>query len=249
MVAFSTQELMITPSDVTVGTVEQTSIRVGTDLQAVAEVAGSITAFGDRYLRRVFGDDEVADSGGPDGVAGLAARYAAKEAFFKVLRPVDLVPPWTSVRIVRHTEGWTDLQLSGAAEEMAAAQGLGQFAVSLSHSGEYAMATVVAVSTCLASTVLLHVDRQQKGGPSMDELIRRVLAEHGRMKTDVMTVERSADLFRAGLTSHASVNVMLALEDAFDVEFPDALLRKSTFESVDAIRAALVGLGAAVPTA
>ena len=41
------------------------------------------------------------------------------------------------------------------------------------------------------------------------------------------------------MTSHASVNVMLALEDEFDVEFPEAMLRKSTFESVAAIRVAL----------
>jgi acyl carrier protein len=46
------------------------------------------------------------------------------------------------------------------------------------------------------------------------------------------------------MTSHASVNVMLALEDAFGVEFPDAMLRKSTFASVSAIRDALGTLGA-----
>jgi acyl carrier protein len=47
------------------------------------------------------------------------------------------------------------------------------------------------------------------------------------------------DLYQAGMTSHASVNVMLALEDEFDIEFPEAMLRKSTFESVAAIRVAL----------
>jgi acyl carrier protein len=41
------------------------------------------------------------------------------------------------------------------------------------------------------------------------------------------------------MTSHASVNVMLALEDEFDIEFPESMLRKSTFESVYAIREAL----------
>ena len=39
------------------------------------------------------------------------------------------------------------------------------------------------------------------------------------------------------MTSHASVNVMLALEDAFDIEFPESMLKKSTFESIAAIRA------------
>jgi acyl carrier protein len=44
------------------------------------------------------------------------------------------------------------------------------------------------------------------------------------------------------MTSHASVSVMLALEDAFDIEFPEAMLRKGTFESVSAISAALATL-------
>jgi acyl carrier protein len=42
---------------------------------------------------------------------------------------------------------------------------------------------------------------------------------------------------------------MLALEDTFDVEFPDAMLRKSTFESIAAIRDALTELGATAPVA
>ncbi|HEY7008262.1 MAG TPA: acyl carrier protein, partial [Jatrophihabitantaceae bacterium] len=60
---------------------------------------------------------------------------------------------------------------------------------------------------------------------------------------DVNTLSDQDDLYAAGLTSHASVNVMLALEDEFDLEFPDELLRKSTFASVDSIRDALTQLG------
>lgn len=82
----------------------------------------------------------------------------------------------------------------------------------------------------------------------MDELIRQVLTEHGRIQTDLSKVGDGDDLYRAGLTSHASVNVMLALENVFDVEFPDAMLRKSTFESIEAIRGALSTLGATAPT-
>jgi acyl carrier protein len=77
----------------------------------------------------------------------------------------------------------------------------------------------------------------------MTEEIRRVLKEHGRLPVDIDTVADDADLFQAGMTSHASVNVMLALEDAFDLEFPDRMLKRSVFESVDAIRAALTELG------
>jgi acyl carrier protein len=76
----------------------------------------------------------------------------------------------------------------------------------------------------------------------MDEKIRNILSEHGRFPVDVATLGDSEDLFDAGMTSHASVNVMLALEEEFDFEFPEVMLRKSTFESVAAIRAALVEL-------
>ncbi|PRZ42506.1 acyl carrier protein [Antricoccus suffuscus] len=82
----------------------------------------------------------------------------------------------------------------------------------------------------------------------MDADVRSVLSAHGRLPIDVDTLSADADLYRAGLTSHASVNVMLALEDTFDVEFPDSMLRKSTFESITAITAALTQLGAATPS-
>jgi acyl carrier protein len=65
--------------------------------------------------------------------------------------------------------------------------------------------------------------------------IRQVLADHARLPVDLTAVSDHADLFQAGMTSHASVNVMLALEDAFDVEFPDSMLKRSAFESIDAI--------------
>lgn len=81
----------------------------------------------------------------------------------------------------------------------------------------------------------------------MEETIREVLALQGRLPVDISTVDASADLYLAGLTSHASVNVMLALEDAFDVEFPDSMLRKSTFESISSITDALTELGVSAP--
>jgi acyl carrier protein len=66
-----------------------------------------------------------------------------------------------------------------------------------------------------------------------------VLRDHARLPVDVDSIDDQADLFRAGMSSHASVNVMLALEDAFDVEFPDSMLKRSVFESVAGIDAAI----------
>ena len=74
---------------------------------------------------------------------------------------------------------------------------------------------------------------------ALAEEIRRVLRDHARLPVDVDSIDDQADLFRAGMSSHASVNVMLALEDAFDIEFPDSMLKRSMFESVAGIDAAI----------
>ena len=73
--------------------------------------------------------------------------------------------------------------------------------------------------------------------------IRSVLRDHARLARPVEGLEDDADLYRAGMTSHASVNVMLALEGALDVEFPDHMLKRSVFTSIASIRDALCGLG------
>ena len=72
--------------------------------------------------------------------------------------------------------------------------------------------------------------------------VREVLAEHARLPVDVDSLGVEDDLFQAGMSSHASVNVMLALEDRFDIEFPDAMLKRSAFESIEAITGAVGGL-------
>ncbi|MEO7122230.1 MAG: acyl carrier protein [Lacisediminihabitans sp.] len=76
----------------------------------------------------------------------------------------------------------------------------------------------------------------------MEDTIRKVLAAYAKLPVDVATLGNQTDLYTIGLTSHASVNVMLGLEDAFDIEFPDSLLRKDTFQSIAAIADALGGL-------
>jgi acyl carrier protein len=74
--------------------------------------------------------------------------------------------------------------------------------------------------------------------------VREIVQEHGRLAVDIATLSDDASLYEAGMTSHASVNVMLALEDAFDVEFPDEMLKRSVFESVANISSALQQLDA-----
>ena len=79
----------------------------------------------------------------------------------------------------------------------------------------------------------------------LDSQIRTVLRDHGRLNQDAQALDAKADLYQLGMTSHASVNVMLALEGAFDVEFPDHMLKRSVFGSIESIRQALNELTAA----
>jgi acyl carrier protein len=73
----------------------------------------------------------------------------------------------------------------------------------------------------------------------MREKIYRLLTEHGRLPVDAASLGHDQDLYAAGLTSFAAVQLMLALEDEFDVEFPERMLNRRSFASVDAIATCL----------
>ena len=75
--------------------------------------------------------------------------------------------------------------------------------------------------------------------------IRDVLDKYGKLVVPARDVSDDTDLFTVGLTSHATVNVMLGLEDLYDVEFPEELMKKSTFSSVNSLASALSSLVAA----
>ena len=78
----------------------------------------------------------------------------------------------------------------------------------------------------------------------MTDDVRTILRDHARLPVEAEALADDADLYEAGMTSHASVNVMLALEDHFDVEFPDDMLKPSVFASIAAISAAVEQLRA-----
>lgn len=71
------------------------------------------------------------------------------------------------------------------------------------------------------------------------EQIRDVLKQHARLSADAATLEEDADLYYAGLTSLSTVNLMLAIEDEFGVEFPEAMLGRRTFQSIRSLNEAL----------
>lgn len=82
----------------------------------------------------------------------------------------------------------------------------------------------------------------------LSEQIRPVIAEHARLLVDVSQLTDDSDLYEAGLTSLSTVNLMLALEERFDVEFLDRMLGRKTFQSIRSLAAAIAELtGAAAP--
>ena len=68
-----------------------------------------------------------------------------------------------------------------------------------------------------------------------EQAIRNILAEHSKLAVDLTALNNDSDLYEAGLTSLTTVNVMLAIEDHFDVEFEDDMLSRATFQSIDSL--------------
>jgi len=82
--------------------------------------------------------------------------------------------------------------------------------------------------------------------------IRRIVAAHARLQADIEMLNDESDLYEAGLTSLSTVNLMLALEEHFDVEFLDRMLKRRTFQSIRALSEAigeLLGTGPAATVA
>ena len=73
----------------------------------------------------------------------------------------------------------------------------------------------------------------------LTQRIRAVIDNHAQLLATCDRLPENASLYDAGMTSLASVSLMLALEDEFGIEFPDHMLRREVFESVCSIREAL----------
>jgi acyl carrier protein len=62
--------------------------------------------------------------------------------------------------------------------------------------------------------------------------VRDVLRVYAGIPNGIDAVDDNDDLFDAGMSSHAGVNVVLALEETFDIVFPDRMLQRCAFKSV-----------------
>lgn len=136
------------------------NIRLGTDLVHIPRIQAAIERFGQRFVQRVYTPAEQQDCWGgkvylfPQGeyqlkasvIQRLAARWAGKEAVTKALGTGWRGISYTEIEILRQSTGEPQVYLSGAAANKAAEWGDGQWQISLSHDGEYAIATAILFS-------------------------------------------------------------------------------------------------------
>ena len=116
----------------------------GVDIIEIGRVKGVAERYGERFLRRVYTEGEIAYCRGR--APQLASRFAAKEAVMKALGTGTRGVRWRDIEVVRTRGRAPTIQLHGTALARADSIGLDHLAVSLSHSQEYAVASVVGDS-------------------------------------------------------------------------------------------------------
>jgi holo-[acyl-carrier protein] synthase len=131
----------------------------GIDIVEVARVRRAVERWGPRFLGRVFTPGELADCGvtaGSPRFESLAARWAAKEAFAKALGVGlsglgsgggDGLLRLRAIEVARGPGGRPELRLHAEAAEALARQGIAELALSLSHTADHAIASVVGVGS------------------------------------------------------------------------------------------------------
>ena len=122
------------------------TLALGVDIQSMDEVATSLALFGERYLKRIFGEREIEECrvNRDDIARGLAVRFAAKEAVIKALEPHDHIPPWRTIGVLLTLERGPLVMLSGEAYDLARAKGIESITLSVACARYYAIATVIA---------------------------------------------------------------------------------------------------------
>jgi len=119
------------------------TVSTGVDVIEIARIARSLERFGSRFLNRIYTEGEQRHCRGRPNE--LAVRFAAKEAASKALGTGMRGLRWRDIEVLVDPRGKPQLRLHGPAAAHAAAAGLASFALSLSHSREFAIAVVVAL--------------------------------------------------------------------------------------------------------
>jgi holo-[acyl-carrier protein] synthase len=117
-------------------------LTVGVDVVEIPRIEQALNRFGERFLRRIYTDDEVRFCRGR--VAELAARFAAKEAVMKALGTGVRGVGWREIEVLPMRGGKPLVYLHDRAHRRAVALGIREMAVSLTHSAGVAIAVVAA---------------------------------------------------------------------------------------------------------
>jgi len=116
-------------------------LTTGVDIIEISRVRRTLERYGRRFLDRVYTPAEIAYC--RERAHNLAARFAAKEATMKALGTGVRGVGWKDIEVVRHESGAPAIKLHGRCKQRAERLGVQEVAISLSHSREYAVASVV----------------------------------------------------------------------------------------------------------
>jgi len=116
----------------------------GIDIIEIARIKKAIDRWGEAFLHRIYTDSELKLY--RKSTSSLAARFASKEAVMKLLGTGRNGTNWLEIETLSHPTGQPLINLYGQAKSEANKLGLNKIAVSLSHSREYAIASVVGIS-------------------------------------------------------------------------------------------------------
>lgn len=119
------------------------NLRTGVDLIEIERIKRAIQRYGDRFLKRVFTPQELAEVG--ENISSLAVRFAAKEATAKALGTGIGDVGWQEIEILRGPSRQPNLYLHGRASELANRLELETWSLSLTHNQRHAIAVVVAL--------------------------------------------------------------------------------------------------------
>ena len=117
-------------------------IGIGNDIVEIKRVRRAVAS--EHFTQRVFTETEIkyCESRGKGSAASYAARFAAKEAFFKALG-TGIVTALKEVEVRNNSLGKPEIFISGATKNLADEKGVNEIFLSISHSREYATAVVV----------------------------------------------------------------------------------------------------------
>ncbi len=135
----------MSPSDP--GRVHESIRGIGVDLAKIPRMRQVVERWQDRFLRRVFTEEEIAYcQRRHDPIPHLAARFAAKEAVMKALGTgLRMGVTWREMEVRRERGEAPTMVLTGRTAAIARAKGASRILVSLTHDGDYAFAQVMLV--------------------------------------------------------------------------------------------------------